>query len=95
MAEASSNPEPGPSTRVTVANFDVPSLLSLLRSPASSELARNLAKVDSFSSTINKLEWWQKYENELPHWSAACKLVQPSSAGVERVFSLMSNSFFR
>ncbi len=48
------------------------------------------------SPTIDKLEWWKKHSNELPHWSAACKLVllvQPSSAAAERVFSLLSNSF--
>ena len=39
MAETSSDPEPGPSTSVTVANVDVPSLLSWLRCPTSSELA--------------------------------------------------------
>jgi len=47
MDEASSNPKPGPSNRVTVASGDVPSLLSPLRCPTSSELARNLATVDS------------------------------------------------
>ena len=40
MAEVSSDPEPGPSTSVTVANVDVPSLLSRLRCPTPSELAR-------------------------------------------------------
>ena len=40
MAEASSDPEPGPSTSVAIANVDVPSLLSRLRCPTSSELAR-------------------------------------------------------
>ena len=32
----------------------------------------------------------------MPHWSAACKcalVVNPSSAAVERVFSLLNNSF--
>ena len=55
-----------------------------------------MAKADGVSPTIDKLEWWKKHSNELPHWSAACKLVllvQPSSAAAERVFSLLSNSF--
>ena len=51
------------------------------------ELPSYLAKADSLSST-----WWQQYVNELPHWSVACKLLLPSSAAAERVFSLMSNS---
>jgi len=61
------------------------------------DLPSYVAKVDSVLSTINKLEWWHKYTNEPPHWSAVCKLVllvQPSSAATERVFSLMSNCFF-
>ena len=42
------------------------------------------------------LEWWKSNESKLPHWAEACKcalLVQPSSAAVERVFSLLNNSF--
>ena len=60
------------------------------------ELPIYMAKADGVSPTIDKLEWWKKHSNELPHWSAACKLVllvQPSSAAAERVFSLLSNSF--
>ena len=35
-------------------------------------------------------------EQEIPNWAGLCKLillVQPSSAAVERVFSLLQNSF--
>ena len=52
--------------------------------------------LDDVSSEVDKLEWWKKYANQLPHWSAACKLillVQPSSAAAECVFSLLTNSF--
>ena len=53
--------------------------------------------LDDVSSEVDKLEWWKKYANQLPHWSAACKLillVQPTSAAVECVFfSLLTNSF--
>ena len=53
------------------------------------KLPSYLAKVDDVSSEVDKLEWWKKYSSQLPHWSAACKLillVQPSSAAAERVF---------
>ena len=39
------------------------------------------------------LEWWRGNETKLPHWAKACRralLVQPSSASVERVFSLLN-----
>ena len=42
------------------------------------------------------LEWWHRNEMKLPNWANACKqalLIQPSSAAVERVFSLLQNSF--
>ena len=40
--------------------------------------------------------WWKRNEKVLSNWSSTCKsvfLVQPSSAGAERVFSILSNSF--
>jgi hypothetical protein len=39
-------------------------------------------------------KWWQDHQRALPHWSAAAKrmaLIQPSSASVERVFSILEN----
>ena len=42
------------------------------------------------------LKWWHRNETKLPNWVNACEqvlLVQPSSAAVERVFSLLQNSF--
>ena len=59
------------------------------------ELPSYLTKADGVSPEIDKLEWWKKHSNELPHLSAVCKLallVQPSSATAEYVFSLLSNS---
>ena len=38
------------------------------------------------SSEVDKLEWWKKYANQLPHWSVTCRqilLVQPSSTAAE------------
>lgn len=42
------------------------------------------------------LKWWLDHGNQFPAWASAFKkvlLVQPSSAAVERVFSLLENSF--
>ena len=60
------------------------------------ELPLYIAAAEDVSNTTNALEWWKMNETKLPHWAAACKralLVQPSSAAVERVFSLLNNSF--
>ena len=57
-----------------------------------SELPYYLAAAGGVATTI---DWWKGHEHELPHWSAAFKLialVQPSSAACERV-SLLSSSF--
>ena len=35
------------------------------------ELPSYLAKVDDDYSEVDKQEWWKKYANQLPHWSAA------------------------
>ena len=56
------------------------------------ELPSYLAKVD-VSSEVDKLEWWKKYTNQLPHACKLILLVQPSSAAAERIFSLLTNSF--
>ena len=41
--------------------------------------------------------WWRRHKQSLPHWlsSAAYNLplVQPSSAGAERVFSILRSHF--
>ena len=62
------------------------------------ELPSYLAKVDDVSSEVDKLEWWKKYANQLPHWSAAAciliLLVQPSSAAAERVLFAVNELFF-
>ena len=54
-----------------------------------------MEKVDDVSFEVDKLEWWKRYAMQLPHWSAACKLIllmQPSSAPVKLVFLLLTNS---
>lgn len=60
------------------------------------ELATYLAAAEGVSESVELLQWWEKHEEKLPYWAAACKqvlLCQPSSAAVERVFSLLNNSF--
>ena len=87
----------------------VESLLTRLRCPATSELARKrkVATNPPAPPTGRKRskgrnigdpnpDWWKQHEIELPNWSRACKMVllfQPSSAAAERVFSLLQNSF--
>lgn len=60
------------------------------------ELPQYLAAAEGVSAEVEVLKWWEKHEDKLPHWSAACQqvlLCQPSSAAVERVFSFLKNSF--
>ena len=60
------------------------------------ELPKFLAAAKDISPTVDTIVWWKRHANDLPHWSKACKmllLVQPSSAAVERVFSILLNSF--
>ena len=43
-----------------------------------------------------KVQWWATHAAALPNWSAGVKkilLLQPSSASVEQVFSLLQNAF--
>jgi len=42
------------------------------------------------------IEWWRRNARVLPHWSAAARLAmlyQPSSAMVERIFSILNNKY--
>ena len=60
------------------------------------ELPQYLAAAEGVSAEVEVLKWWEKHEDKLPHWSAACQqvlLCQPSSAAVERVFSFLNSSF--
>ena len=61
-----------------------------------SEVPSCLAAADGIALTVDPLEWWERHSEMLPQWSAACKkvlLCQPSSAAVERVFSILNNTF--
>lgn len=60
------------------------------------ELPTYIAAADGVALTVDPLDWWERHFEALPHWATACKkvlLCQPSSAAVERVFSLLNNHF--
>jgi len=60
------------------------------------ELPVYLAKSEDLDDSVDKLLWWKNQETSLPTWCAVVKkilLVQPSSAAVERVFSLLNSAF--
>ena len=61
------------------------------------ELPSYLAKSADISPDFNTVEWWSRFEQDLPQYgqSVAKKviLLQPSSAAAERVFSLLNSSF--
>ena len=60
------------------------------------ELSQYLAQADGISSDNSPLEFRKRRASSLPNWaSAAVKVlvVQPSSAALEQIFSLLNNSF--
>ena len=61
-----------------------------------SELPQYIAKTVETSPEVDVISWWVKHSDELPHWSGAAKmvaLIQPSSGAVERVFSILTDTF--
>ncbi len=57
-----------------------------------SELPTYLALAEDVAE-VNPLIWWEKSCDKVPFWASACKkvlLCQPSSASVERVFSILN-----
>lgn len=76
----------------SIPSYNKPSVLTELKE----ELPTYLAKAADVSFTVDALEWWRRNKDFLPAWSKAVQkalLLQPSSAAVERVFSLLNNSF--
>ena len=60
-----------------------------------SKLPQYLAAVEDISPTYSPLEFWKTHELSLSAWATAAQKilsVQPSSASLERVFSLLNNS---
>ena len=52
--------------------------------------------MEGIDNSLDSLSWWKSSETTLPVWAAAAKkvlVVQPSSAAVERVFSILNTSF--
>ena len=61
-----------------------------------SELPQYIVKAAETSPEVDVMSWWVEHSDELPHWSAAAKmvaLIQPSSGAVERVFSILTDTF--
>ena len=61
-----------------------------------SELPNYLASADGVSREVDPLEWWGRNKATLPFWSLGfykVALCQPSSASVERVFSVLKRHF--
>ena len=85
----------------TAANIDSLYVISFLDSTLTidglkAELPLYLAAAEDMSAQTDVLQWWKSHQLELPKWAEACSLVllvQPSSAAVEHVFSILSNSF--
>ena len=59
------------------------------------ELPTYLARANDVDSELCPLEWWQRNSGDLPHWSAATKmlLIRPSSASAECAFLLFNSTF--
>jgi len=60
------------------------------------EFTKYFTKCADVSPAVDVVNWWCKNSKDLPNWSKAAKLVmliQPSSAVVERVFSMLTSSF--
>ena len=63
-----------------------------------SEFPQYIAKAVYTSPDVDTdtLDWWMNHSEDLPNWSSAAQmvvLVQPSSAAVQRVFSILKASF--
>ena len=55
-----------------------------------------MAAAEDISQDTDVCEWWKRHDGEIPSWAKTYKLIlliQPSSAAVERAFSLLENSF--
>ncbi len=60
------------------------------------ELPTYLSKAADVSPEYDPVALWTSHTEDLPNWFHAVKmvfLVQPSSAGAERAFSILSNTF--
>ena len=73
-----------------------PFIDTILLEQLKGELAAYMAAAEDILQDTDVCEWWKRHDGEIPSWAKACKLIlliQPSSAAVERAFSLLENSF--
>jgi hypothetical protein len=86
----------------TLPASDIPALASFpfLNDPSriaslTSEFPTYQARAAGVSPQVDVLLWWRQNGHAIPAWTVACRqmiLVQPSSAAVERVFSMLNAS---
>lgn len=60
------------------------------------ELPNYIAACEDVDASHDICTFWKNHESTLPYWSAAASkvvVIQPSSAAVERVFSVLNRSF--
>ena len=60
------------------------------------ELPAYLAAANGVSQDTDLMEWWDCHSATLTHWTSACRkvvLCQPTSAAVERSFSILKAIF--
>lgn len=58
------------------------------------EMPRYLALSNGVANSVNPMEWWPLYTDELPTFSKIAKkiaLIAPTSAESERVFSVLKS----
>ena len=75
---------------------DIPFLDSELIGKLKIELPNYLSRAQDENPNLSPMEWWKLNSELLPTWCIVAKkmlLLQPSSASVERVFSLMNSTF--
>ena len=73
-----------------------PFIDTILLEQLKGELAAYMAAAEDISQGTDVCEWWKRHDGEIPSWAKVCKLIlliQPSSAAVERAFSVLENSF--
>ena len=60
------------------------------------EFLHYIAASEDIDPSYDPLQFWKQHKQSLPAWSQAARqitLIQPSSAALERIFSLLRNSF--
>ena len=90
------NPDTSSVDALSVIPFFNQEEITALKRELPSYLGKIAAIDNDDSSDMDCLKFWKNSESTLPQWAAAAKkilVVQPSSAVVERVFSMLNNAF--